>query len=174
MAEDVMPVHRADRARKSGYHFRFSLVYALLAAVAAASIAALVVVVTRPDAAKAQNWSKFEPSGSAIARTRQIATRVSAEYKLQPGHKLAAVLAWTEIINAKDRIGVANIKHQKHRFSWKPGAHCPKSQSADPGLYGHEESHADQAHLLFRYSRRFRPRGQVYLLHKMSATRYGA
>src|SRR6185312_17546290 len=97
MAEDVVPMaqvnpHRADRARNSGYHFRFSLVYALLAAVAAASIAALVVVVTRPDAAKAQNWSKFEPSGSAIARTRQIATRVSAEYKLQPGHKLAAVL----------------------------------------------------------------------------------
>ena len=56
MAEDVVPVaqvapHRADRARKSGYHLRFSLVYALLAAVAAGSLAALVVVVTRPDAA---------------------------------------------------------------------------------------------------------------------------
>jgi hypothetical protein len=49
-------------------------------------------VITRPDAAKAQNWSKFEPSGSAIARTRQIATRVSGEYKLQAGHKLAAVV----------------------------------------------------------------------------------
>ena len=87
MAEDVVPAaptvdltpDRSDRARDSGYHFRFSLVYALLAAVAAASIAALVVVVTRPDAAKAQNWSKFEPNGSAIARTRQIATRVSGE-----------------------------------------------------------------------------------------------
>jgi hypothetical protein len=100
VAEDVVPAaptvdltpDRSDRARDSGYHFRFSLVYALLAAVAAASIAALVVVITRPDAAKAQNWSKFEPSGSAIARTRQIATRVSGEYKLQAGHKLAAVV----------------------------------------------------------------------------------
>ena len=97
MAEDVVPVaqvtpHRADRARQSGYHLRFSLVYALLAAVAAGSIAALVVVVTRPDAAKAQNWSKFKPSGSAIARTRQIATRVSNEYKLQTGRKLATVV----------------------------------------------------------------------------------
>jgi hypothetical protein len=96
MAEDVVPAtpaaHRADRARNSGYHFRFSLVYALLAAVATASIAALVVVVTRPDAAKAQNWSKFEPTGSAIARTRQIATRVSGEYELQAGHKLATVV----------------------------------------------------------------------------------
>ncbi|MGN6798164.1 MAG: hypothetical protein ACTHKS_08450 [Gaiellaceae bacterium] len=84
--------HRADRARNSGYHFRFSLVYALLAAVAAASIAALVVVLTRPDAAKAQNWSKFKPTGSAIARTRQIATQVSGEYKLRAGRKLAAVV----------------------------------------------------------------------------------
>ncbi|HST13432.1 MAG TPA: hypothetical protein VLJ44_01120 [Gaiellaceae bacterium] len=97
MAQEVVPMaqvtpHRADRARTSGYHFRFSLVYALLAAVAAGSIAALVVVVTRPDAAKAANWSKFEPTGSAIARTRQIATRVSGEYKLQAGQKLAAVV----------------------------------------------------------------------------------
>lgn len=103
MAQDVIPAEapetaalpepgRAERARTSGYHFRFSMVYALLAAVAAGSIAALVVVVTRPDAVKAQNWSKFEPTGSPIARTRQIATQVSGEYKLEPGHKLAAVV----------------------------------------------------------------------------------
>jgi hypothetical protein len=83
---------RSERARNSGYHFRFSIVYALLAAVAAGSIAALVVVVTRPDAAKAQNWSKFEPTGSSIARTRQIATKVSGEYKREADHKLAAVV----------------------------------------------------------------------------------
>jgi len=97
MAEDVVPVaqvsaHRADRARTSGYHFRFSLVYAVLAAVAAGSIAALVVVVTRPDAVKAPSWSKFEPTGSAVARTRQIATQVSGEYKLRAGRKLATVV----------------------------------------------------------------------------------
>ena len=95
MAEDVaaeLTPGREERARTSGYHFRFSLVYALLAAVAAGSIAALVVVVVRPDAAKAENWSKFKPTGSAIARTRQIATRVSDEYKLQPGQKLATVV----------------------------------------------------------------------------------
>jgi hypothetical protein len=100
MAEDVVPAPakqlttppRADRARSSGYHFRFSLVYALLAAVAAGSVAALVVVLTRPDAAKSASWSKFEPTGSAIARTRQIATRVSNEYKLQAGTKLATVV----------------------------------------------------------------------------------
>jgi hypothetical protein len=102
MAEDVVPAAatpavipaagRAERARDTGFHFRFSLVYALLAAVAAASIAALVVVLTRPDAAKAENWSKFKPTGSAIARTRQIATQVSNEYKLKAGRKLATVV----------------------------------------------------------------------------------
>ena len=102
MAEDVVPAAatpavipaagRAERARDTGFHFRFSLVYALLAAVAAASIAALVVVLTRPDAAKAENWSKFKPTGSAVARTRQIATQVSNEYKLKAGRKLATVV----------------------------------------------------------------------------------
>jgi len=106
MAQDVVPAEaalskpaaalpppdRSERARSTGYHFRFSIVYALLAAVAAGSIAALVVVLTRPDAAKAPHWSKFAPTGSAIARTRQIATQVSGEYKLQAGHKLATVV----------------------------------------------------------------------------------
>jgi len=103
VAEDVVPAPRAapavvpapgrsERARDSGYHFRFTLVYALLAAVAAASIAALVVVVTRPDGAKAENWSRFKPSGSAAAQTRQIATQVSGEYKLPDGNKLATVV----------------------------------------------------------------------------------
>lgn len=103
MAQDVIPIEapetaavpppgRSERARTSGYHFRFSLVYALLAAVAAGSVAALVVVITRPDAAKTQNWSKFEPTGSPIARARQIAVQVSGEYKLQAGTKLAAVV----------------------------------------------------------------------------------
>jgi hypothetical protein len=89
VAKDVV---RAEQARDTGYHFRFSLIYALLAAVAVGSVAALVVVVTRPGAAKAQSWSKFEPTGSAIARARQIATHVSGEYKLQAGRKLASVV----------------------------------------------------------------------------------
>ena len=92
MPAGIPAAGRAERARDTGFHFRFSLVYALLAAIAAASIAALVVVLTRPDAAKAENWSKFKPTGSAIARTRQIATQVSNEYKLKAGRKLATVV----------------------------------------------------------------------------------
>jgi hypothetical protein len=83
---------RTERARSTGFHFRFSLVYALLAAVAAGSIAALVVVLTRPDAVSTPRWSKFEPTGSPIAKARQIATHVSGEYKLQAGHKLVTIL----------------------------------------------------------------------------------
>jgi hypothetical protein len=89
VAQDVVPAEvpvsraaRAERAESTGYHFRFSLVYALLAAVAAASVVVLVVVLTRPDAAKAQKWSTFEPTGSPIAKVRQIATQISSEYKL--------------------------------------------------------------------------------------------
>ena len=99
MAQDVIPAEvsvsraRAERAESNGYHFRFSLVYALLAAVAAASLVVLVVVLTRPDAAKAQKWSKFEPTGSPIAKVRQIATQVSSEYKLPTGRKLLTVVA---------------------------------------------------------------------------------
>jgi hypothetical protein len=71
---------------------RFSLVYALLAAVAAGSVAALVVVLVHPDSVRAPNWSKFEPTGSPLARARQIATRVSAEYKLESGRKMVTVI----------------------------------------------------------------------------------
>ena len=109
MAQDVVPADvaptpapaapaarpgpgREERARSSGYHFRFSLVYALLAAVLAGSIAALVVVLVRPDAVSTPNWSRFEPSGSTVARARQIATQVSGEYKLQSGRKLVTVI----------------------------------------------------------------------------------
>jgi hypothetical protein len=100
VAQDVVPAEvpvsraaRAERAETTGYHFRFSMVYALLAAVAAASVVVLVVVLTRPDAAKAQKWSTFEPTGSPIAKVRQIATQVSSEYKLPTGRKLLTVVA---------------------------------------------------------------------------------
>jgi hypothetical protein len=83
---------RAERARASGYHFRFSLAYMLLAMVAAGGIATLVVVLTRPGGVRAPAWSKFEPTGSPVAQVRQIATRVSAEYRASTGRKLVTIL----------------------------------------------------------------------------------
>jgi hypothetical protein len=84
---------RAERARASAYYFRFSVAYALLALVAAAGIATLVVVLTRPAGAHVERWSTFAPTGSPVARTRQIATQVSSEYKLPTGTKLVTVVA---------------------------------------------------------------------------------
>jgi hypothetical protein len=128
---------RAERARDTGYHFRFSLVYALLAAVAAASIAALVVVATRPDAKKAQRWSTFEPTGSAIARTRQIATQVSGEYKLQPGHKLAAVvpspLQTTRFLQADS--GPVSVEVPISTLAVQPDVSTGKHEEGDYKLY---------------------------------------
>lgn len=105
MAQDVAPVEaakrpapalpapgRAERARASAYYFRFSLAYALLALLGAGGIAALIVVLTRPDAVSAPNWSRFEPSGSNVAKVRQIATRVSSEYHATTGRKIVTVL----------------------------------------------------------------------------------
>jgi hypothetical protein len=107
MAEDVAPPipagpttpvparpapGRAERARASAYYFRFSIAYALLALVAAGGIAALVIVLTRADVVSTPNWSKFEPTGSNVAKVRQIATTVSGEYKASTGRKIVTVL----------------------------------------------------------------------------------
>jgi hypothetical protein len=97
MAEDVAAAApapgRAERARASAYYFRFSVAYALLALVTVAGVAALVVVLTRPDGARESRWSTFAPAGSPIAKERQIATQVSSEYKLPTGRKLLTVVA---------------------------------------------------------------------------------
>jgi hypothetical protein len=86
------PAGRADRARNSAYYFRFSLAYTLLAMIATAGVAALVVVLTRPDVVRAPQWSSFEPTGSPVAKVRQIATRVSSEYRLASGGKLVTIV----------------------------------------------------------------------------------
>jgi hypothetical protein len=83
---------RAERARATAYYFRFTLAYMLLGMVAAAGIAILVVVLTRPGGVRAPQWSTFQPTGSPVARVRQIATRVSAEYRQATGRKLVSVL----------------------------------------------------------------------------------
>jgi hypothetical protein len=64
----------------------------VLGLLAAAGVAALVVVLTRPDAVVQPRWSSFVPTGSPIAQVRQIATQVSAEYRAPTGRKLVTVL----------------------------------------------------------------------------------
>jgi hypothetical protein len=83
---------RAERARNSAYYFRFTIAYTLLAMVAVAGVATLIVVLTRPGVVRAQPWSTFEPTGSPVAKVRQIATRVSSEYKQSSGGKIVTVV----------------------------------------------------------------------------------
>ena len=98
MAEDVASAaavrpERAERARASAYYSRFTVAYALLAVIAAAAVATLIVVLARPGGAREQRWSSFAPTGSPVAKARQIATQVSSEYRLPTGLKLATVVA---------------------------------------------------------------------------------
>src|SRR5205823_1834262 len=50
------PAGRAERAHDSAYYFRFTLAYTLLSMVAVAGVAALVIVLTRPDVVRAPSW----------------------------------------------------------------------------------------------------------------------
>ena len=86
-------MERAERERHSAYYSRFTLAYTLLAMVAATAVAVLVVVLARPSGARAEHWSTFVPTGSPVAKARQIATQVSSEYKLPTGRKLVTVVA---------------------------------------------------------------------------------
>jgi hypothetical protein len=93
---------RAERALQSSYYFRFTLAYTVLAVIATAGVAALVIVLTRPDVVPAAPWSTFVPTGSPGAKVRQIATQVSGEYKLSTKSKLVTVvpspLQWTRFL----------------------------------------------------------------------------
>lgn len=84
MAQDVAPAPT--------HTFRFTLAYLLLVVIAGAGIGGLIVVLTRPDAVAAPPWSTFVATGSPDAQTRQIATRVSGEYRLKGGGKLVTIL----------------------------------------------------------------------------------
>jgi hypothetical protein len=82
---------RAERARRVAYRNRFGALYFVLAIVAGAGIGAFLVLVSQgsPDAAPA--WSSWSPTGSTERREAQIATHVSAPYRLPSGTQLAAV-----------------------------------------------------------------------------------
>jgi len=82
---------RAERAHSSAYYTRFSLAYTVLIVLAVAGVGALVLILVRPAAPHSPPWSKFVPTGSSLEMERQIATRVSSEYKAAPGSLLVTV-----------------------------------------------------------------------------------
>ena len=82
---------RAERAHSSAYYTRFSLAYTLLIVLAVAGVAALVLLLLHPGAPASPRWSRFVPSGASLDMERQIATKVSSEYKAAPGSLLVTV-----------------------------------------------------------------------------------
>lgn len=100
---------RSDAARASGYRSRFALVYVALTLVGALAFSAFVILVMRPDAAPAPSWSAWEPSGSDIAKTRQIADRVTKGYRDDVGDQLAIALSGPPTVTAGSSEGTGDI-----------------------------------------------------------------
>lgn len=104
MADDVTPAasaaepelplvpDRRERARRSSYRFRFGLVYILLAALLGAGVGSFIVLAGRPDAPKEPAWSAWEPTGSRLAKVRQIADRIPKAYRGENGKQLTVSL----------------------------------------------------------------------------------
>ena len=91
---------REERARLSGYRRRFALVYLALALIAGVGIGALIVLVSRPDAAPDPVWSAWEPNGSETARVRQIADHVAKGYRTPAGEQLVVALGGPPTVTA--------------------------------------------------------------------------
>ena len=85
MATDVT---RRDRARESSYRFRFGILYVALAAIFGAGVGTFVVLATQPAPPEAAAWSSWQPTGSKLARVRQIADRIPKAYKQPNGEQL--------------------------------------------------------------------------------------
>ena len=85
VAEDVT---RRDRARQTSYRFRFGILYVALAVIVGAGVGTFVVLATRPAPPEAAAWSSWQPSGSKLARVRQIADRIPKAYKQPNGEQL--------------------------------------------------------------------------------------
>lgn len=83
---------RAQRV-EGRYRSRFAVIYIALAVVAGGAIGAAVVLISRPDAAPAQAWSAWRPTGSADASIKQIAEHVSHGYRLDSGNQMTVALA---------------------------------------------------------------------------------
>lgn len=101
---------RDERARRSGYRSRFALVYVALAVVAGGAVGALVVLLSRPDAAPAARWSSWQPEGSPSAQALQIADRISKRYRLQSGTQLAIALVGPPQVSAGAEIGSIDVR----------------------------------------------------------------
>lgn len=102
MADDVTPAvepepplvpDRQERARRSSYRFRFGVVYILLAAVLGAGVGSFIVLATTAEEPEEPAWSAWQPTGSRLAKVRQIADRIPKAYRNDDGTQLTVSLA---------------------------------------------------------------------------------
>jgi hypothetical protein len=104
MAEDVTPappeppkpepiVPRQERARRSSYRLRFGIIYVLLAAVVGAGVGSFIVLASGSDEPEDPAWSVWKPTGSKLAKVRQIADRIPKAYRTETGAQLTVSLA---------------------------------------------------------------------------------
>ena len=103
MAEDVTPeapapqpdpiVPRRERARQTSYRLRFGIAYVLLAAVVGAGVGSFIVLASGTDQPEEPAWSAWQPTGSKLAKVRQIADRIPKAYKAENGAQLNVSLA---------------------------------------------------------------------------------
>ena len=103
MADDVTPaapdepdlpivLDRRERARRSSYRLRFGALYILLAAVVGAGVGSFIVLASGPDDANDPAWSAWQPTGSKLAKVRQIADRIPKAYRAENGSQLTVSL----------------------------------------------------------------------------------
>ena len=102
MADDVTPAptpepplvpDRRERARRSSYRLRFGVIYFFLAAVLGAGIGSFIVLAGQDDPPEEPAWSAWRPTGSRLAKVRQIADHIPKAYKNDDGSQLTVSLA---------------------------------------------------------------------------------
>ena len=71
---------------------RFRIAYAVLAILLGAAVGGFIVLVGRGSNDSGLAWSKWQPDGSSIVKTRQIASVVGSQYRLPSGQQLVAVI----------------------------------------------------------------------------------
>ncbi|HVM56867.1 MAG TPA: hypothetical protein VMT74_05350 [Gaiellaceae bacterium] len=94
VAVDVPPpaaVDAPEPKRQRLYLRRFAVVYLILALALIGTGAGAVIAKYGVSLKHAGPWSSWEPSGSASAKTSEIAQRVGGAYRLPSGHQLLDV-----------------------------------------------------------------------------------
>ena len=99
---------RGERARTTGFQSRFTAIYIALAVIGGIGLGAFVVVLARPSSPPEPAWSAFEPNGSALAVTRQIANRVTRSYRSR-GNQLVAAFAGPPTVGAQGTDGASEV-----------------------------------------------------------------